>query len=141
MIIGSINNGYVIDHIPAGKGMKIYEYLKLANLSCEVAIIKNATSDKLGHKDILKIGDLIDLDLNVLGFIDPHITVNVIKDGKRVEKFHPSLPEKLVDVIRCKNPRCISSIEQELPQIFRLTDAKEGVYRCLYCDTKASEND
>lgn len=140
MIIGSINNGIVIDHIPAGKAMLIYEYLELERLQCEVAIIKNATSSKRGKKDILKIADIIDIDLDLLGFIDPHITVNIIKNGERAEKFHPALPERLTNVLRCKNPRCISSMEQELTQVFRLSDKDHGIYRCIYCDTKASEN-
>lgn len=140
MIIGSITEGLVIDHIPAGKAMQIYEYLKLDELDCEVAIIKNAPSEKYGKKDILKIASHIPLDYALLGYIDPHITVNVIHDGERSEKYHPQLPEELTDVIRCKNPRCISSIEQELPQIFRLSDPEKGTYRCIYCDTKAKEN-
>lgn len=140
MIIGSITDGIVIDHIPAGKGMKIYEYLDLEHLSSEVAIIKNASSSKFGKKDILKIAEIIDIDLDLLGYIDPHITVNIIRDGKRAEKFHPELPERLTNVLKCKNPRCISSVEQELPQIFRLADKEKGLYRCIYCDTKAEEN-
>lgn len=139
MIIGSIHDGLVIDHIPAGKAMEIYEYLDLDQLDCQVAIIKNAESAKRGRKDILKINEIIDLDYDLLGYIDPHITVNVIQDGKRVKKFHPALPEKLVGVLKCKNPRCISSIEQELPQIFQLTDRDQGIYRCIYCDTKAED--
>lgn len=139
MIIGSIHDGLVIDHIPAGKAMEIYEYLDLERLDCQVAIIKNAESGKRGRKDILKINEIIDLDYDLLGYIDPHITVNVIRDGQRVKKFHPELPEKLVGVLKCKNPRCISSIEQELPQIFRLTDRESGIYRCIYCDTKAED--
>ena len=140
MIIGSIINGLVIDHIPAGKGMALYDYMGLDQLSSEVAIIKNAPSEKLGKKDIIKVNEVIDIDLDVLGFIDPHITVNVIKDNKRVEKLHPALPETITDVIRCKNPRCITSIEQELPHVFRLADPENIVYRCIYCDTKAKEN-
>lgn len=139
MIIGSIHDGLVIDHIPAGKAMEIYDYLDLDQLDCQVAIIKNAESAKRGRKDILKINEIIDLDYDLLGYIDPHITVNVIRDGQRVKKFHPALPEKLVGVLKCKNPRCISSIEQELPQIFRLTDRDKGIYRCIYCDTKAED--
>ena len=139
MIIGSIQNGIVIDHIPAGKAMHIYNYLHLDRLDSEVAIIKNASSGKLGKKDILKIGEIIDIDLDLLGFIDPHITVNIIRDGKRSQKFHPELPETLNGVLRCKNPRCISSVEQELPQVFRLADREHGIYRCTYCDTKADE--
>ncbi len=139
MIIGSIHDGLVIDHIPAGKAMEIYDYLDLDQLDCQVAIIKNAESEKRGRKDILKINEIIDLDYDLLGYIDPHITVNVIRDGQRVKKFHPALPEKLVGVLKCKNPRCISSIEQELPQIFQLTDRDKGIYRCIYCDTKAED--
>lgn len=141
MIIGSIENGVVIDHIPAGKAMQIYNYLQLDKLDCQVAIIKNAKSDKLGRKDILKVNSIIDLDLDLLGYIDPHITVNIIKDGQRAKKFHPELPETLTGVIHCRNPRCISSIEQELPSKFRLSDREKGIYRCVYCDTKAEDRE
>lgn len=141
MIIGSIENGVVIDHIPAGKAMQIYKYLQLDQLDCQVAIIKNAKSDKLGRKDILKVNSIIDLDLDLLGYIDPHITVNIIKDGKRSKKFHPDLPETLTGVIRCRNPRCITSIEQELVPKFRLSDREKGIYRCVYCDTKAEDKE
>lgn len=137
MILGSIVDGIVIDHIPAERGMDIYRYLKLDELNCEVAFIKNAKSEKYGKKDILKINEIIDLNYDMLGFIDPSITVNIIKDGERVEKIHPSLPEKLTGVIKCKNPRCITSSEQELPHIFKLTDAEKKTYRCIYCETKA----
>ncbi|MBQ1544860.1 MAG: aspartate carbamoyltransferase regulatory subunit [Clostridia bacterium] len=137
MIIGTIVDGIVIDHIPAGRGMELYHYLGLEKLQCEVAIIKNATSEKYGRKDIIKVGEVIQLDLDALGFIDPHITVNIIKNGEKVDKIHPKLPERLTGIIRCKNPRCISSIEQELPHVFRLTDRENAVYRCIYCDTKA----
>ncbi|MDO5737945.1 MAG: aspartate carbamoyltransferase regulatory subunit [Eubacteriales bacterium] len=139
MIIGSITEGLVIDHIPAGKAMKIYEYLKLEDLDCQVAMIRNASSEKYGRKDILKIASHIPLDYDLLGYIDPHITVNVIHDGVRSEKYHPQLPKRMTDVIRCKNPRCITSIEQELPHVFRLSDEEQGIYRCLYCDTRAKE--
>jgi len=139
MIIGNIKNGVVIDHIPAGKGLELYRYLALDQLTCEVALITNAASDKVGRKDILKVDSLIDLNYDLLGYIDPHITVNIIKDGKRVEKRHPSLPDTIKDIIRCKNPRCITSIEQELPHVFKLTDREEGVYRCMYCETKAEK--
>ncbi|MDO4732628.1 MAG: aspartate carbamoyltransferase regulatory subunit [Bacillota bacterium] len=138
MIIGTITDGIVIDHIPAGRAMELYGYLQLDKLDCEVALIKNASSEKYGRKDIIKINQLIDLDLDVLGYIDPHITVDIIQEGKRVEKKHPALPEELVNVIRCKNPRCITTIEQELPQIFKLTDRERRVYRCVYCETKES---
>lgn len=137
MIIGTIVNGLVIDHIPAGRGMELYNYLHLTELDCEVALIKNASSKKYGKKDIIKINDMIEINYDILGYIDPHITINVIKNGERVKKVHPELPETITDVIRCKNPRCITSIENELPHIFRLTDRENGVYRCIYCDTKA----
>ena len=137
MIIGTIVDGLVIDHIPAGRAMELYHYLRLDRLQCEVAIIKNATSEKLGRKDIIKIGEVIDLDQDILGFISPNITVNVIRNGEKVDKMHPELPEKISDVIRCRNPRCITSIEQELRQVFKLTDRETATYRCIYCDTKA----
>lgn len=139
MIIGTIVNGLVIDHIPAGRGMELYHYLGLEQLSCEVALIKNASSKKYGRKDIIKVNEVIDIDYDILGYIDPLITVNVIKNGEKVKKIHPQLPETITDVIRCKNPRCISSVEQELPQVFRLSDRENGVYRCIYCDTKAEK--
>lgn len=137
MIIGNIINGIVIDHIPAGHGLELYRYLKLDQLNSEVAFIKNANSSKLGKKDILKINEVIDLNLDILGYIDPCITVNIIQDSKLVKKIHPPLPEQLTGIIRCKNPRCITSVEQDLPHIFQLTDREKGVYRCVYCDTKA----
>ncbi len=138
MIIGTITNGIVIDHIPAGRAMELYRYMNLDKLDSEVALIKNAPSEKYGRKDIIKINSLIDLNFDVLGYVHPHITVNIIRDGKRVEKLHPALPEKLVNVVRCKNPRCITTIEQDLPQVFKLTDPEKRVYRCIYCETKES---
>lgn len=137
MIIGTIKNGVVIDHIPAGRGMELYRYMKLDTLDCEVALIKNAQSSKLGRKDIIKVGETIALDFDILGYLDPGITVNIIEDGKRVRKLHPPLPETITGVLRCKNPRCITSTEQELPQLFRLTDRESATYRCAYCDTRA----
>lgn len=137
MIIGTIVDGLVIDHIPAGRGMELYHYLKLDRLECEVAIIKNASSEKYGRKDIIKVGEVIDLDLDILGFIGPQVTVNVIRDGEKVDKLHPELPETISDVIRCRNPRCITSVEQELRHKFKLTDRETVTYRCVYCDTKA----
>lgn len=137
MIIGSIVNGLVIDHIPAGRGMELYRFLKLEDLDCEVALIKNASSEKYGKKDILKVGELIDLNLDMLGYIAPQITVDVISDGKRIQKIHPQLPETITGVIQCKNPRCITSTEQGLKHCFRLSDREKGIYRCIYCDTKA----
>lgn len=139
MIIGSIINGIVIDHIPAGRGMELYHYLKLDDLESEVALIKNAASGKYGRKDILKVNEVIDLDYDVLGCIAPQITVDVIRNGERLEKIHPELPETVTDIIRCKNPRCITSTEQELKHVFRLADREHGVYRCIYCDTKAEK--
>ena len=137
MIIDAIRNGIVIDHIPAGRAMEIYRILGLDDLSCSVAIIKNAASSKMGKKDIIKIDELIDLNLDVLGYIDPGITINIIKDDKRVEKYQLSLPERITDVIKCRNPRCITTTEQELPHVFKLTDRENRVYRCLYCDSQA----
>ena len=137
MIVNPIHNGIVLDHITAGKAMQIYQILGLDKLDCTVAIIKNADSVKMGKKDILKICELIDIDLDVLGYIDPGITVNVIKDGEKVSRLHLELPEKVTNVIRCRNPRCITSVEQELPHTFKLTDRENGVYRCIYCETKA----
>ena len=137
MNIDSIQHGVVLDHIQAGKSMDIYKYLHLDQLDCQVAIIKNARSNKMGRKDILKIeGDLDVVDLDVLGYIDCNITVNIIKDEKIVEKKTLELPQKLINVIKCKNPRCITSIEQELPHIFFLADEEKRVYRCAYCEEK-----
>ena len=135
--VGRIEEGFVLDHIQAGKSMDIYKYLKLDKLDCCVAIIKNARSNKLGRKDIMKIECPIDvMDLDILGFIDHNITVNIIKDGRVVEKKSLQLPEKIVNVIKCKNPRCITSIEQGLDHVFVLTDPEEEVYRCKYCEEK-----
>ncbi|MBO5295301.1 MAG: aspartate carbamoyltransferase regulatory subunit [Clostridia bacterium] len=139
MHIDSIRNGLVIDHISAGKGMKIYELLGLGALDCTVAIIKNSSSRKMGKKDIIKIDAEIDVDIDILGYVDPGITVNVIKNGELVEKKAVTLPETLTNVIQCKNPRCITSTEQELKHVFKLTDRENRVYRCLYCETKATE--
>ena len=135
MNIDSIQNGVVLDHIQAGKSMDIYKYLHLDELDCQVAIIKNARSEHMGRKDIIKIDYPLDLDLDVLGYIDSHITVNIIRDGKRVEKKHLELPQKLVNVIHCKNPRCITVSESQLDAIFVLSDAEKHTYRCAYCDT------
>ena len=137
--VGSLNNGFVLDHIEAGKAMEIYHYLGLDKLDCCVAIIKNAKSNKMGKKDIIKIdGGLDVVDLDILGFIDHNITVNIIKDGVIAEKKSLSLPKTITNVIKCKNPRCISSIEQELKQIFVLTDEEKQVYRWKYCEEKYS---
>lgn len=135
--VGQLNEGVVLDHIQAGKSMDIYKYLKLDKMDCCVAIIKNARSDKLGKKDIIKIECPIEnLNLDVLGFIDHNITVNIIKNGAIVEKKILKMPKKLVNIIHCKNPRCISSIEQELEHVFLLADEEKGIYRCMYCEEK-----
>ena len=139
MIIGQIKDGIVLDHITAGKGMTIYNILKLDELDCTVALIKNADSPKLGKKDIIKISTLLDLDLDVLGYLDPSITVNVIRDGKVAERRKVALPERVVGVIKCKNPRCITSVEQEIVHEFKLTDANKKVYRCIYCEHEAKK--
>lgn len=137
MQINPITNGIVLDHITAGKIMELYNILNLGDLECSVAIIKNADSKKMGKKDILKIDADIELDLDAVGYIDPGITVNIIRDGKVVKSTNLELPERVTNVIKCKNPRCITSTEQELPHIFKLTDRKTGVYRCIYCESKA----
>lgn len=137
MNVDGINTGIVLDHIKAGKSMEIYKYLSLDELDCCVAIIKNVKSTKMGKKDIIKIDAEIDLDLEILGYIDSNITVNVIKDGRLVEKKHLKLPGILKNVIKCKNPRCISLTERETDHIFKLTSPEEGGYRCIYCDTES----
>ena len=137
MNIDSISNGIVIDHIKADNGMKLYELLDLGSLACSVAIIKNVTSKKMGKKDIIKIDADIPLDLDVIGYVDPGATVNIIRNGKLVEKKIIGMPEILTNVIKCKNPRCITSTEQELKHVFKLTDREKKIYRCLYCETKA----
>lgn len=137
MIVGQIKNGIVLDHITAGKCMEIYDALGLADLACTVAIIKNADSQKFGKKDILKVFEVIDLDLDILGYIDPGITVNIIKNGAVSERKHLTLPERVTGLIKCKNPRCITSVEQGLPHVFKLTDPDQGLYRCIYCESKA----
>ena len=139
MIIDSIQNGIVIDHITAGKSMELYQILGLDQLDCTVAILKNVTSGKLGCKDIIKIDREMDLDWDLIGYVDPSITVNIIRDGKLVEKRTLKLPERIRGVLKCKNPRCITSVEQELPQEFVLTDREKRVYRCRYCETQAGK--
>ena len=136
MNIDSIKNGYVIDHISAGQAMKIYEYLKLGDLDCQVAIIKNARSTKMGKKDIIKIDQKVKIDFDVLGYIDPNITINVIENDKKVKKFHPELKGELIDIVKCKNPRCITSVERGLKHICILKDKENAKYRCKYCDSE-----
>ena len=138
MNIDSIKNGIVIDHIKAGHGMKVYDFLNLGRLDCSIALIKNAHSNKMGKKDIIKIDSELNVDLNALGYIDPEITINIIKDGERIAKYHPELPETITNIIFCKNPRCITSTEQELPHVFRLIDREKDEYRCIYCESRAN---
>ena len=139
MTIDAIRNGIVIDHITAGKAMELYRILNLDKVDASVALLNNVTSGKLGRKDIIKIDTLLELDWDLIGYVDPSITVNIIKDGERVEKRQLKLPEVIRGVVRCKNPRCITSVEQELPQVFKLTDPENRVYRCLYCETQAGK--
>ena len=138
MKIDSIKNGIVIDHITAGCAMQIYNMLELDKLDCSVAIIKNAPSQKMGKKDIIKIDSAIDINLDIISFISPDATVNIIENSICKEKRSISLPEKLVNIIKCKNPRCITTIEQEIKHVFVLTNREKREYRCMYCDTKAS---
>ena len=140
MNIDSIRRGIVLDHIKAGRSMDIYRHLHLDELECSVAIIKNVKSQAMGRKDIIKIDEAIDIDLNVLGYIDPGITVNIIDDGHIVEKKHLELPQRLVNVVKCKNPRCITSVEESLDHVFRLVDDKRRVYRCIYCDAERKKS-
>ena len=140
LIISGLNQGVVIDHIQAGGAMKIYEYLNMEKLDCQVAIIKNAKSNKMGRKDIIKIEGPIQIDLNVLGILDHNITINIIENDKIVRKHTLELPDEVTNIIRCKNPRCITSIEQELPHKFKLTDRKNRIYRCIYCESKFKGN-
>ena len=137
MKIDSIKNGFVIDHIPAGMGLRIYHLLELENSNLTIAIIQNVPSKKLGRKDIIKVDADIELNLNVIGYVAKNATVNVIKNGAIVEKKTLSLPEKLINVVKCKNPRCITTTEQELDHVFTLTDSELGVYRCIYCEAEA----
>ena len=139
MIIDSIQNGIVIDHISAGNAMELYNILGLGNLDCTVAILKNVTSKKLGRKDIIKIDQIMELDWDLIGYVDPSITVNIIKNGERVEKRQLNTPDIIKNVIRCKNPRCITSVEQEIVHEFKLTDPNKKVYRCIYCEHEAKK--
>ena len=140
MNVDEIKNGVVIDHIKAGQAMEIYRFLELDRLDCPIAIIKNALSRRMGRKDIIKVDTQQELDLSALGYIDSALTINVIKDGKNIAKYHPELPLQIVDIVLCKNPRCITSTEQELPHIFRLTERESGTYRCIYCESSAKRN-
>ena len=137
MNIDSIQNGVVIDHITAGSALRLYELLGLGALDCSVAIIKNVASKKMGRKDIIKIDASIPVDFDVIGYVDPDATVNIVENGVITEKRNITMPQTLTNVIRCRNPRCITSVEQEIDHIFRLTDRENKVYRCLYCETKS----
>ena len=137
MIIGSIKNGMVIDHITAGRSTELYDLLGLEKAECEVALIRNAVSEKMGRKDIIKINGDFPVDLNVIAYLDPRATITIIQDGVLVEKKALQTPQKLVNVVKCQNPRCITSTEQELDHIFTLTDAENGIYRCIYCEAQA----
>ena len=139
MIVNPIRDGIVLDHITAGKAMEIYRILDLDKLGCTVAIIKNADSVKMGKKDTLRMCEAIDIAPVGIGYIDPGITVNIIRDGVKVSRFHLELPETVTNVIRCSNPRCITSVEQELPHVFKLTDREKGIYRCIYCESRAKD--
>ncbi len=138
MRVDSVNNGIVIDHIEAGKAMQLYSMLSLDELDCTVAILKNVPSRKMGKKDIIKIDCDMQINLDVLGFISPNITVDIVRNGVVAEKKHIDLPNKLTDILKCKNPRCITSTEQEIHHMFTLADYENRVYRCVYCDTKYS---
>ena len=137
MIIGEIRDGIVLDHITAGTCMEIYKVLRLDELDCTVAMIKNAESSKMGRKDIIKVGQVLELDFDVLGYLDPGITVNIIRDGELLKRQHLKLPERVRDIIRCTNPRCITSVERGLVHEFRLTDPEKRTYRCVYCESEA----
>ena len=139
MRVDAIQNGIVIDHITAGRGMQLYELLGLQEMECPVALMLNAVSKKMGHKDIIKIDADIPVDVDVIGDVDPGATVNFIREGKLVKKQNIEMPKMLTNVIRCRNPRCITSVEQELDHVFRLTDAENKVYRCIYCETAAKK--
>ena len=139
MNITPLENGIVLDHIKAGNGMLLYEALNLSNLDCSVALIKNAKSKKMGKKDVLKIDCLLDLDFNVISVIDKGVTVNIIKDGVLTKRINLSLPKTVTGIFTCKNPRCITSVERGLPNVFKLTDKELGEYRCIYCETKAKD--
>ena len=136
LTITSIRNGIVIDHIRAGLGIRIFYQLGLDKADTSVALIMNAASTRMGRKDIIKIDSPMDVDLNALGYIDPNITINIIKDGERVHKYHPELPEKMTNLLRCNNPRCITTIEQEIDQVFRLSDRETCTYKCAYCEAE-----
>lgn len=139
MRVDAIQNGIVIDHITAGKGMKIYDLLGLRDKEYSVALMLNVVSSKMGRKDIIKIDSVMPIDYDVIGYVDPGATVNIIKDGSLVEKTFVKLPQKLTNVIKCRNPRCITSVEQGLDQIFKLTNEDGQVYRCIYCETAAKQ--
>ena len=137
MRVDSMKDGMVLDHIACGKAMDIYSMLSLDKLDCAIALLQSVPSKKMGKKDIIKIDRILDINFDALGFISPNITIDIVRGGEVVEKKHIELPEKLTDILVCKNPRCITSVEQDIHHVFRLTDKEKGIYRCIYCDTKA----
>ncbi|MBR1969890.1 MAG: aspartate carbamoyltransferase regulatory subunit [Clostridia bacterium] len=137
MRVDSMKDGMVIDHIACGKAMDIYSMLSLDKLDCAIALLQSVPSKKMGKKDIIKIDRILDINFDALGFISPNITIDIVRGGEVVEKKHIELPEKLTDILVCKNPRCITSVEQDIHHVFRLTNKEKGIYRCIYCDTKA----
>lgn len=139
MKVDAIKNGIVLDHIEAGKAMEVYKLLNLDEIGCSIAVIRNALSKKMGKKDIIKIDADIDIDLDVLGYVAPNVTVNIIKNGEKIEKRKIALPEIVKDVIKCKNPRCITSVEQGIEHVFKLVDREKHTYRCIYCEAKAEK--
>ena len=139
MNIDSIKNGIVIDHIKAGLSMDIFAFLNLEDLDAPVKILRKMPSKKMGKKDVIKIDSELDVDLNALGYIDPDISINIIKDGVIVDKYHPTLPETMTNILKCKNPRCITSVEHGIDQVFKLVDNDQRVYRCIYCESKAND--
>ena len=140
MKIDSIKNGIVLDHITAGRGMEIYNSLGLDKLDCSVAIIKNVKSSKMGKKDIIKISDNFEVNFDVLGYIDPDVTVCVIENGGVKPKHKVELPQMLTNIAKCRNPRCITSVEQEIDHVFKLVDREKQIYRCIYCESKLKKN-
>ena len=137
MNVDSIKNGFVLDHIKPEKGMEIYRFLGLDEVDGTVALIRNAASGRMGRKDIIKVdAEKLDIDLGILGYIDPEMTINVIENEKLVKKYHPQLPEQIVDIVKCKNPRCITSTEQEIKHAFKCVSPENGIYRCIYCEAK-----
>lgn len=140
MTVDTIKNGIVLDHITAGRGMDIYKFLGLEHLKCTVALLQNVPSRELGRKDIIKVDSELEFNIDMIGYIDPGVTVNVVKNGVITEKKHLELPKRMVNVLKCSNPRCITTVEPEIDHIFKLTDKEKGTYRCIYCESKAKKD-